>query len=325
MTLVSGHARRRTRSRLTACRESADTCWESSRKAGRSRRNKAVCVLHPRHVVRPRCSCRAHHAAVPAPAFAPGDACRRDCRAASGEGDAPGAATTPLGRGVGADLRRSHWSQQPSGFYPYFDSVYSGGGFTLGAGYRQFTGDRTHVNVAGLYSAAGLQVDRSRAAPRRVTGPDVSICAASAGWRDATQVAYHGLGIDSPGRCRHGVSHAAGLRRRRPDRAAGALAAVDRRRGVRRLHAEGSDWRSHLGRRHLHPRDRARCWRQPGRFCTRTHRRGASTRGRRPTMRGAAACTRSRVITSPIATTPTASTGSMPRSCSTFRSCARTG
>ncbi len=48
--------------------------------------------------------------------------------------------------------------QQPSGFYPYFDSVYSGGGFTLGAGYRQFTGDRTHVNVAGLYSVPGYKL-----------------------------------------------------------------------------------------------------------------------------------------------------------------------
>ena len=26
----------------------------------------------------------------------------------------------------------------PEGFYPWLDSVYSGGGFTLGAGYRQF-------------------------------------------------------------------------------------------------------------------------------------------------------------------------------------------
>jgi hypothetical protein len=41
--------------------------------------------------------------------------------------------------------------EEPSGFYPYFDSVYSGGGFTLGAGYRQFTGDRANWNIAGLY------------------------------------------------------------------------------------------------------------------------------------------------------------------------------
>jgi hypothetical protein len=47
--------------------------------------------------------------------------------------------------------RTPHWAEEllltvrqtiveaPSGFYPYFDSVYSGGGFTVGAGYRQFT------------------------------------------------------------------------------------------------------------------------------------------------------------------------------------------
>src|SRR5262245_32165497 len=65
---------------------------------------------------------------------------------------------------------RSHWAEEllltlrktlvesPSGIYPYFDSVYSGGGFTLGAGTRWFTGDRTHVSVAGLYSAKGYKL-----------------------------------------------------------------------------------------------------------------------------------------------------------------------
>ena len=51
----------------------------------------------------------------------------------------------------------------------------------------------------------------------------------------------------------------------------------------------------------------------------------ASTRGRRPGTPGAAASTRSPTTTTPIATTPTASIGWMPRSCSTSRSCARTG
>src|SRR6188768_2297692 len=40
--------------------------------------------------------------------------------------------------------------EQPAGFYPYLDSVYNGGGFTLGAGYRYYTGDRTQLSVAGL-------------------------------------------------------------------------------------------------------------------------------------------------------------------------------
>ena len=104
---------------------------------------------------------------------------------------------------------KSHWAEdlilkarqtmveQPSGFYPYFDSVYSGGGFTLGAGYRRFTGDRTHWNIAGLYSLPGYKlIEASAMSPGHWSGRlDLR---AAVGWRDATQVAYHGLGIDSP-------------------------------------------------------------------------------------------------------------------------------
>ena len=84
----------------------------------------------------------------------------------------------------------------PSGPYPYFASVYSGGGLTLGAGYRQFTGDRTHMDVKGLYSIKGYKLievstDSWGHAQRRL---DLH---ARAGWRDATQVAFYGLGIDS--------------------------------------------------------------------------------------------------------------------------------
>ena len=86
---------------------------------------------------------------------------------------------------------------EPSAFYPYFDSVYSGGGFTLGAGYRRFTGDRTHWNVAGLYSAKSYKfIDAGLVSPGHWSGRlDVR---GSVGWRDATQVAYRGLGMDSP-------------------------------------------------------------------------------------------------------------------------------
>ena len=85
----------------------------------------------------------------------------------------------------------------PNGFYPYFDSVYSGGGFTLGAGYRRFYGDRTHADVKGLYSFKNYKLlevstDSTGHARGRV---DLH---ARAGWRDATQIAFHGLGTDSP-------------------------------------------------------------------------------------------------------------------------------
>ena len=105
--------------------------------------------------------------------------------------------------------RETHWAEnlllsvrqslveQPSGFYPYFDSVYSGGGFTLGAGYRRFTGDRTHWNVAGLYSAKGYKlIEAGATSPGHLSGHlDLH---GIVSWRDATQVSYHGLGIDSP-------------------------------------------------------------------------------------------------------------------------------
>jgi Omp85 superfamily domain len=85
----------------------------------------------------------------------------------------------------------------PNGFYPYFGSVYSGGGFTLGAGYRRFYGDRTHADVKGLYSFKNYKLlevstDSTGHARGRV---DLH---ARAGWRDATQIAFHGLGTDSP-------------------------------------------------------------------------------------------------------------------------------
>jgi hypothetical protein len=87
--------------------------------------------------------------------------------------------------------------EQPAGFYPYFDSVYSGGGFTLGAGYRQYTGDRAHWNVAGLYSAKSYKLIRADAVAPGLWSGRIDL-RSSVGWRDATQVRYHGLGIDSP-------------------------------------------------------------------------------------------------------------------------------
>lgn len=87
--------------------------------------------------------------------------------------------------------------EQPSGLYPYFASVYPGGGFTLGAGYRQFYGDRTHADVKGLYSLSGYKlIEVSTDSWGHAAGRlDLH---GRAGWRDATQVSFHGVGVDSP-------------------------------------------------------------------------------------------------------------------------------
>ena len=64
-------------------------------------------------------------------------------------------------------------------------------------GYRVFYGDRSHVDAKGMYSIKGykfleLSSDSWGHADGRV---DLH---ARVGWRDATQIAFHGIGTDSP-------------------------------------------------------------------------------------------------------------------------------
>ncbi len=86
--------------------------------------------------------------------------------------------------------------ESPSGFYPIFGSVYSGGGFTLGGGYRRFYGDRTRWDLGGLYSLKNYKLIDLSTTSLGHAGGRVDLLA-RVGWRDATQVAYHGLGIES--------------------------------------------------------------------------------------------------------------------------------
>jgi hypothetical protein len=86
---------------------------------------------------------------------------------------------------------------EPSGFFPIFGSVYSGGGFTLGGGYRRYYGDATSWAMGGLYSAKGYKLLELGTTSRGHFDGRLDL-RARVGWRDATQVAYHGLGIDSP-------------------------------------------------------------------------------------------------------------------------------
>ena len=84
----------------------------------------------------------------------------------------------------------------PNGFYPYFDSVYSGGGFTLGAGYRTFYGDRTFFDVRGLYSAKSYKLFELATQSLGLAHGRVAL-RANGGYRDATQVSFYGVGNDT--------------------------------------------------------------------------------------------------------------------------------
>lgn len=87
-------------------------------------------------------------------------------------------------------------TERPRGVIPYLDSVYGGGGFTLGAGYRQAFADRSLWVVSGQYSVKQYKqiefdVVSSVHPKQRVT------VGATVGWRDATRVGYYGLGMDT--------------------------------------------------------------------------------------------------------------------------------
>jgi hypothetical protein len=84
----------------------------------------------------------------------------------------------------------------PSGFYPYFGSVYHGGGLTLGAGYRKFYGDNTYWDIRGLYSVKNYKLIEGGTESKDYIGKRLSF-GSRLGWRDATQVAFYGLGMTS--------------------------------------------------------------------------------------------------------------------------------
>ena len=86
--------------------------------------------------------------------------------------------------------------ESPSGFYPFFSSVYHGGGITVGAGYRKFFGDNTAWNVQGLYSIKNYKLAEGGVESRDHLAKRLSF-GTKAGWRDATQVAYYGLGMQT--------------------------------------------------------------------------------------------------------------------------------
>jgi hypothetical protein len=86
--------------------------------------------------------------------------------------------------------------ETPSGWFPYFDSVYQGGGLTLGAGYRQFYGDNTSWDIKGLYSFLNYKLVEAGTISKDHFNKRLTF-GTKLGWRDATQVAYYGVGQNS--------------------------------------------------------------------------------------------------------------------------------
>ena len=94
------------------------------------------------------------------------------------------------------DRLRERVFEVPGGPHLWLDSVYSGGGFTLGGGYRQFVSDRTAWDARGMVSLKGYTRFEADLAARGLSQGRLDM-RALAGWRDATQVSFYGVGADT--------------------------------------------------------------------------------------------------------------------------------
>jgi hypothetical protein len=82
-------------------------------------------------------------------------------------------------------------------WHPFFDSAYSGGGFTLGAGHLNYVSAYNYIDVRGSWTITNYKrVEAEFVAPRLFNRRGhLSVLG---GWRDATQVNFFGIGSDTP-------------------------------------------------------------------------------------------------------------------------------
>ena len=145
-----------------------------------------------------------------------------------------------------------HW-------HPFFNSAYSGGGFTLGAGYATFVSPTTPSTCAAASrSPATSGLESEFRAPRLFDRRGV--LSVLGGWREATQVGFYGIGTGNTSiddRANYSFRQPYGARHAR--RAAGAEAGSCSAAGSSTRSGSRARARARaVGRRGLHARRRCR-------------------------------------------------------------------
>jgi len=81
-------------------------------------------------------------------------------------------------------------------WHPFFENAYRGGGFAPGLGYMWHVSPYSYVDIRGSYSIKSYKrAEVEFVSPRLFHGRgELSLLG---GWRDATQVAYYGVGMDT--------------------------------------------------------------------------------------------------------------------------------
>ena len=81
-------------------------------------------------------------------------------------------------------------------WHPYLENAYSGGGFTLGVGYAHFVSSYNMIDVRGSYSVMGYKRAEMEFTAPRLFNRRGSLSLLG-GWREATQVAFYGTGMNT--------------------------------------------------------------------------------------------------------------------------------
>jgi hypothetical protein len=81
-------------------------------------------------------------------------------------------------------------------WHPFFENAYSGGGFTLGAGFKQPVSAFNRVDTRGSWTFLGYKRAEVEFTAPRLFHRRGSL-ALLGGWREATQVGFYGLGPDT--------------------------------------------------------------------------------------------------------------------------------
>ena len=97
-------------------------------------------------------------------------------------------------------------------WHPYFQNAYSGGGFTVGAGYRTFVSPYNTLDMRGSITVSGYKrLEAEFLAPRLLKRR--AVLSVIGGWREATQVGFFGLGpaTDQDNRANYGFTQPYGV------------------------------------------------------------------------------------------------------------------
>jgi Omp85 superfamily domain len=81
-------------------------------------------------------------------------------------------------------------------WHPFFNNAYSGGGFTLGAGYANRLSPYTLLDVRGSYTILGYKRIEAEFSAFRLFHRRGTLSLLG-GWREATQVGFYGTGTDT--------------------------------------------------------------------------------------------------------------------------------